>query len=97
MPELRDLDPTAVARLLVAAGAYRTLHGTGATWAQASRAAGWAGLGYQERGRRFAILRRAGFVTFTRQTRSLAVTSAGASWALATLSPGRAARRRALR
>jgi hypothetical protein len=85
MPELRDLDSTVVARLVIAAGAYRALHGEGATWAQACRAAGWAGLSYAERGRRFATIRKAGLIAYSRETRSLDVTPAGRRWALATL------------
>jgi hypothetical protein len=80
-----DLSAIAAARLIVAVGAYRTLHGFGPTWAEACRAVGWHDLDYAERGDRLWALRRAGLITFTRKTRSLDVTPAGARWALATI------------
>jgi hypothetical protein len=96
MPDLRGLDPIAVARLVVGAAAYRALNGTGPTWSEACRAAGWTGLGYEARGRRFAAIRRAGLITYSREPRSLEATPAGRRWALATLSRERAIRRREL-
>jgi hypothetical protein len=89
------VDPIAAGRLIVGIGAFRQLHGHGPSWRQAARAAGWrwrdnAGrdsTGYvsDELADRMHMLRRAGLVTFTRQPRSLDVTSAGRRWALETL------------
>ncbi|HZQ03699.1 MAG TPA: hypothetical protein VFA88_06750 [Gaiellaceae bacterium] len=98
--ELRGLDPAAAARLVVAVGAYRALHGSGPSWRQAARAAGWrwretrdhpgGPLRSDELADRMHALRRAGLITFTREPRSLAVTPAGRRWALATLAHERA-------
>jgi hypothetical protein len=98
-----DLDPLAVARLLVAVGAYRVVHGIGPSWRQAARAAGWtwtetrahpqAPLRSDDLAERMHSLRRAGLLVFTREAHSLDVTPAGSRWALATLSRERAARR----
>jgi hypothetical protein len=96
MPELRDLDPIAVARLVVAVGAYRTTHDTGPTWRQAREAAGWPWHGNKHFLDRMHALRRAGLIVFSRDTRSLDVTPAGRRWALAVLAPARAARRKEL-
>lgn len=106
MAELRGLDPLAVARLLVAIGAYRAVHGCGPSWRHAGRAAGWtwtetrphpaASLRSDDLADRMHTLRRAGLLVFNRDPNSLDVTPAGRRWALATLSHERAARRREL-
>jgi hypothetical protein len=100
------VDPIAAARLVVAIGAFHQLHGHGPSWRQAARAAGWrwrdnAGrdsTGYvsDELADRMHMLRRAGLIVFTRDPRSLDVTVSGRKWALATLTPTRAARQRGL-
>jgi hypothetical protein len=107
MPEVvRDPDPIAAARLLVAIGAYRALHGIGPSWRQVARAAGWT---WQEtRGRdrrlrsddladRMHTLRRAGLLVFSSSPRSLDVTPAGRRWALRVLSPDRVEHAKELR
>lgn len=95
MGELRGISPIDAARFVIAVGAYRALHDVGPSWRQAARAAGWTWA--EQRGRRGApnhstdladriyTLRRAGLVTFTRDSRSLDITAAGCRWALATL------------
>jgi len=107
MPELHDIDSVAAARLIIVVGAYRALHGRGPSWRRAARAAGWSW--HEERPRpggplrsselegRMYALRRAGLITFSKEPGSLDVTPAGRRWALATLSPERAARAKELR
>jgi hypothetical protein len=104
MTDLRGLDPIAVARLVVAVGAFRALHGFGPSWRQAARAAGWtwaetrpqpqASLRSDDLADRMHSLKRAGLITFTRTSHSLDVTPAGRRWALATFAAERMGRRR---
>jgi hypothetical protein len=106
MPELRGLNPGAAAKFVLAVGAFRAMHGTGPSWRQAARAAGWTWREQRNRpdGPSYSddlaelmhTLRGAGLITFTREPRSLDVTPAGRKWALRTLTPARAVGRREL-
>jgi hypothetical protein len=109
MPELRGLDPIAAARLILAVGAYRAMYGTGPSWRQAARAAGWrwceerqhrgGPLRSSELADRMHALRRAGLLTFTREPHSLDLSPGAARWALRTVEHerGRDGRERARR
>jgi len=107
MPELNGIDPVAAARLIVVIGGYRVLHGSGPSWRQAARAAGWrwretracpdGPLRSDELADWLHTLRRAGLIVFSKEARSLDVTSTGRRWALAVLSSTRAACARELR
>ena len=103
---LHGLNPRAAARLVVAVGAFRALHGYGPSWRQAARAAGWrwtetrthpgAPTRSDDLAERMHLLRRAGLVIFTQEPLSLDTTPAGRRWALATLNRERAPRTREL-
>ena len=102
-----SLEAMAAARLIVAVGAYRALHGAGPSWRQAALAAGWtwrehrdgpgAPLRSDELADRMQALRRAGLLVFSSSPRSLDVTPAGRRWALNVLSPDRAEHAKELR
>ena len=104
MAELRGLDSTAAARLIVAVGAYRALHEVGPSWRQAGRAAGWtwtetrahpqAPPRSDDLADRLHMLRRAGLIVFTREPHSLDITPAGRRWVLTVLSREAIVRRR---
>lgn len=91
-PELRDLDPDAVVRVVVVIARYWAEYGYGPSWRIAARAAGWvwrdnagrvnSGYVSDELADRFYVLKRAGLITFSKKARSLDVTRAGARWAI---------------